>query len=108
MTKHRSTNKYASTARYPRTARINEVLREVIATELEKHSDEDDRLELVTVTGVEIDTDLRRAKVYFSALDTTATVEEVQAALKVANQRLGHRPTARLAEFTRRLAHHRQ
>ena len=51
---------------YPRTARINESMREVIAGELELI--DDDRLELVTITGIEIDPDLSRARVYYSAL----------------------------------------
>lgn len=52
--------------RYDRTARINEVVREVLADELERLSDS--RLGLVTVTGVEVTPDLRQATVYYSAL----------------------------------------
>ncbi len=48
-------------------ARVNEVVREVIADELERLSDP--RLGLVTVTGVEVSPDLRHATVYYSALD---------------------------------------
>ncbi len=55
------------TRRYPRTARVNEVLREILAEALETFVDEDDPLELVTITGVVCDPDLRRATVYFSA-----------------------------------------
>ena len=58
--------------RYPRTARVNELLREVVAEALEGTDDEDPRLALVTVTGVEADPDLRRATVYFTALDEGA------------------------------------
>ena len=53
--------------RYPRTARLNEVLREIIAESLEVIADEDERLELLTITGVEAERDLRRATVFFSA-----------------------------------------
>lgn len=53
--------------RFPRTARVNEVLREIVAEALETVSDADERLELVTVTGIETETDLRRATVYFTA-----------------------------------------
>ncbi len=81
MTKPRSSNRHAAPARYPRTARINELLREIIATELEKHYDEDTRLELVTITDVETDTGLEHAKVYFSALSSSATEKEIIAAL---------------------------
>ncbi|HKY75795.1 MAG TPA: 30S ribosome-binding factor RbfA [Acidimicrobiia bacterium] len=52
--------------RYERTARVNEVVREVLADELERLSDE--RLGFVTVTGVEVTPDLRQATVYYSAL----------------------------------------
>ena len=52
--------------RYPRTARLNEVILEVIANELERMSDP--RLELVTITGVEVLGDLSKATCYFSSL----------------------------------------
>ena len=54
--------------RYPRMARVNELLREVIAEELERLSDSDDRLLMVTVTAVTADADLSRAKVMLSSL----------------------------------------
>ena len=54
--------------RYPRMARVNELLREVIAEELERLSDSDDRLLMVTVTAVNADADLSRAKVMLSSL----------------------------------------
>ena len=53
--------------RYPRMARVNELLREVIAEELERISDTDDRLAMVTVTAVHADADLSRAKVMLSS-----------------------------------------
>jgi ribosome-binding factor A len=52
--------------RYERTARVNEVVREVVADELERLSDSG--LGFVTVTGVEVTPDLRQATVYYSAL----------------------------------------
>ena len=55
------------TKRYPRTARVNEVLREIVAEALEEVADDDDRLLLVTVTGVETDPDLRHARVFYAA-----------------------------------------
>ena len=54
--------------RYPRMARVNELLREVIAEELERLSDADERLLMVTVTAVDADADLSRAKVMLSSL----------------------------------------
>ena len=38
---------------YPRTARVNQVLREVVAEALERMADIDDRLRLLTVTSVD-------------------------------------------------------
>ena len=51
---------------YSRLDRVNEVLREVVADELERIDDE--RLALVTVTGVRVDAGLRHAVVWFSSL----------------------------------------
>ena len=52
--------------RYPRVARVNEVVREALGDELERLSDP--RIGLVTVTGVNVSADLRQATVYYSAL----------------------------------------
>jgi ribosome-binding factor A len=68
-----------SNRRYSRLARVNEALREVVADELELV--DDDRLELVTVTGARVDPDLRRALVWFSAMSAPAGDDEVEAAL---------------------------
>lgn len=70
-----------SSRHYPRTARINEVLREVIAEELEQIGD--DGLDLVTVTGVNVDPDLRHATVWFSALTGAAGIDGATKALAV-------------------------
>jgi ribosome-binding factor A len=59
-----------SARKYPRTARVNEVMLEVLADELERMSDP--RLELVTFTGVDVSRDLAHAKVYYSTLTATA------------------------------------
>ncbi len=56
--------------RYPRTARVNELLREVLADELERI--DDDRLALTTVTGVTADPDLRHATVLLASLPEEA------------------------------------
>lgn len=52
---------------YPRTARLGELLREILADELIEL--DDDRLGIVTITGVDVDNDLNRAVVYFDTLD---------------------------------------
>ena len=51
---------------FSRTDRISSVIREIVATELERLVDE--RLEMVTVTTVVVDNDLATAKVYYSDL----------------------------------------
>ena len=52
--------------KYPRSARLNEILREVIADELVRI--DDDRLELVTITGIDVDNEMNRATVFFDSL----------------------------------------
>jgi ribosome-binding factor A len=54
----------------PRTARLGELLREIIGDELGRIDDE--RLELTTVTSVDVDADLNRAIVYFDSLSGEA------------------------------------
>ncbi len=50
----------------PRMDRVNQVVQEVLADELERIGDE--RLELVTVTGVRVEPGLSHAVVWFSSL----------------------------------------
>jgi ribosome-binding factor A len=57
--------------RYPRSARVNEVLREVLADALERLEDTDGRLGLLTITAVECEPDLRHALVLFSSMSET-------------------------------------
>jgi ribosome-binding factor A len=58
--------------RYPRTLRINHLLQQVVAEEIERLGDDDPRLALVTVTGVKVDPDLRHATVWLSSLSDAA------------------------------------
>ena len=51
---------------FARTDRIGELVRELVASELERIAD--DRLELVTITSADVDGDLARARVYYSAV----------------------------------------
>ncbi len=67
-----------SNRRYSRLDRVNEALREVVADELELV--DDDRLELVTVTGARVDPDLRHALVWYSAMSAPAGDDDVEAA----------------------------
>jgi len=60
--------------------RVNEVVREVIADELERCSDP--RLTMVTVTGVNVSPDLRHATVFYAALGRHD--DDIPAALRAA------------------------
>jgi ribosome-binding factor A len=62
----------ASGRDYPRSLRVNEVLRQVVAEELERLADADERLRLVTVTSVDTSADLRSATVYLGSIDADA------------------------------------
>ncbi len=66
---------------YARTARVNEVLREVLAEELERLEEFDDRLGMLTITAVQCDPDLRRAAVLLSSLSQEE--EEALASVRV-------------------------
>ena len=68
----------ASAHRYPRTARLNESLREVIAEDLTRIDDE--RLALVTITAIDVDPEMNRAIVYFDSLVGEDGDEEILAA----------------------------
>src|SRR4051812_14042303 len=56
--------------RYPRTARLNESVLEVLAEELERMNDP--RLELVTLTGADVSRDLSHASIFYATLAATA------------------------------------
>lgn len=62
---------------YPRVARVNELLREVIAQAIERIADEDNNLELVTVTAVETEPNLSSATVFISSIsdDSVSSLE---------------------------------
>lgn len=70
---------------YRRSTRVNALLAEVLADAIERATDDDERLGLLTVTGVESDPDLRHASVFFSSLPPE--VAEVLAEHRVALQR---------------------
>jgi len=59
-------------APYPRSLRVNQVVRRVLAEELERLADADERLRLITVTAVDTAPDLRNAVVYLSSLSEDA------------------------------------
>ncbi len=72
--------------RYPRTARVNEVVLETLADEVERLSDPG--LGFVTLTGVDVSPDLRQAIVYYSVLGAVEQHEETAVALRRARKHL--------------------
>lgn len=63
--------------RYPRTARLNELIREIVADELERI--DDDRLANVAITSVEVDSDLHHGLVWFDTFDESQDAEALAA-----------------------------
>ena len=65
-------------APYARSLRVNEVLRQIVAEELERLADADERFRMVTVTSVDTAADMRTATVYLATLesDAAAALEE--------------------------------
>jgi len=80
------TRRGQSPRKYPRMARVNEVVRETLAEELKRLSDP--RLGFVTLTGVEVTGDLREATVYYSVLGPSEQHEATSQALRSAGSHL--------------------
>jgi ribosome-binding factor A len=90
------------TRAYPRSARVNEILREVLAEELERLEDIDERFGLLTITAVECEADLRHAMVFLSSMseEEAAVLSESRARLQAAvsaQVRLKRTPQLRFA-----------
>ena len=62
---------------YERTDRLGELLREIVAEELD-HID-DERLALMTITGVDVDRELERARVFYTSLAEERAAEITEA-----------------------------
>jgi ribosome-binding factor A len=60
------TKRSGSARDFPRTARLNHLVHEIVAEEIELLDDE--RLGFLTVVGVEVESDLRRATVWYTIL----------------------------------------
>lgn len=71
---------------YPRTARLSETIRAVVAEELTRIDDE--RLELVTITSIDVDPEMNRAIVYFDSMFGEEGDEAVEEALMEHRARL--------------------
>lgn len=74
---------------YGRMARVNQVLRQVLADELERLEEFDERLGMLTITAVQCDPDLRHATVLFSSLSEqeSEALAEVRVRLQAAISR---------------------
>ena len=86
MSRPRKRSTSSSAHRYPREARLNEILREVIADELTRIDDE--RLEFVTVTSVDVDAELNRGVVFFDSLAGEAGDEALLEVLEEHRRRI--------------------
>ena len=93
MARHRAPRR-----EYPRMVRVNALLQEIIGDEIERI--DDDRLELVTVTAVDCEPDLRRAVVQYDSLRGAEDDETVLAALGEMRPRL-QKAVARQARLKR-------
>ncbi|MBI2705119.1 MAG: 30S ribosome-binding factor RbfA [Actinobacteria bacterium] len=82
----RRSSRHATSRQYPRTAAVNELIREIVGDELVRIDDE--RLDLVSVTAVVVEPDLRHAMVLFDTLDGASGDEEALGALAEARVRL--------------------
>jgi ribosome-binding factor A len=59
---------------YPRTARLNHLVQEIVAEEIERI--DDDRLGLLTVVAVDVEPDIRHATVWYTALGVGGRVAD--------------------------------
>jgi ribosome-binding factor A len=82
---------------YPRTARLNHLVQEIVADEIERL--DDDRLGLFTVVAVDVERDLRRATVFYTSLSASAGDDSDELAEALAEHR------ARLQAAIGRQAH---
>lgn len=71
---------------YPRTARLNALVQQIVAEELERIDDE--RLDGVIVTSVVVDGDLSRAAVYYDHGRDDEGAEEIERAFAELRPRL--------------------
>ncbi len=71
---------------YPRSARVGETLREIIADELVRIDDE--RLSFVSITSIDVDPELNRAIVYYDSLAGEDGDDDIAAALDEHRARL--------------------
>jgi ribosome-binding factor A len=75
MAQQRRRRATSSSRGYDRADRLSELLREIVAETLE-HID-DDRLQLITITAVDVDRELEHAKIYYTCLDGDDLADDV-------------------------------
>ena len=73
---------------YPRAARISETVREVVAEELVRI--DDDRLAFVTITSIDVDSEMNRGIVYFDSLQGVEGDASIIEALQEHRKHLQH------------------
>lgn len=71
---------------YPRAARMSETVREVVADELMRI--DDDRLAFVTITAVDVDSEMNRGIVFYDSLQGSEGDEQIVEALNEHRKRL--------------------
>ena len=71
---------------YPRAARISETVREVVAEELVRI--DDDRLAFVTVTSIDVDSEMNRGIVFYDSLQGEEGDKQILEALNENRKRL--------------------
>jgi ribosome-binding factor A len=64
---------------FPRTARLNHLVQEIVAEEIERL--DDDRLGFFTVVGVEVEPDMRHAVVWYTTIADPDGQADLEAAL---------------------------
>ena len=74
---------------FPRTARLNTLLQEIVADYFERV--EDERFQMLTITGVEVDNDLNRAQVFVSDLGYVRTPEDEESDAVLLDALVDHR-----------------
>ena len=71
---------------FPRTARLNHLVQEIVAEEIERL--DDDRLGFFTVVGVDVEPDLRHAVVWYTSLGDAEGQADLEVALEEHRGRL--------------------
>jgi ribosome-binding factor A len=87
---------------YPRVARVNALLVEILAEALERLADSDERLRLLTVTGVKCEPGFSQAVVYLDSLteDGSQALSDHRKALQALIARQVHLRRTPLLSFT--------